>query len=236
MDFHKILSPFSQLIHHLHSCFMLIEHPYSSFLYVTSTSHTKYLIYRKERKYVSLALIRLFKIIHKFSIELKSGLCAGHSRHCKSFLSFQTLTTCARCIGVLSSCKIVAKRRLRRLRNCAKKCFFKMSLYFFPVAFPSVSMSGPTPSIDMHTLTIMDGSPVLIVPSVKVGIHSSVDFRHANTLPSQPLIFIFDSSEKNYLFPERYCFFNHLFSPLYSLFLIFRAYKRLFTSLSSIVP
>ena len=36
-------------------------------------------------------------------------------------------------------------------------------------------------------------SPVLTVPSVQAGIHSSVDFCHINTLPSLPLIFIVDS-------------------------------------------
>ena len=52
---------------------------------------------------------------------------------------------------------------------------------FFPVTLPSVSTSGPTPSLDMRNPhTIMGGSPVLTVPSVQVGIHSSVDllFQH----------------------------------------------------------
>ena len=76
-----------------------------------------------------------------------------------------------------------------------------MSLYFFPVTLSSVSTSEPTPSLDMHPHTIMDGSPVLTVPSVQVGIHSSVDvFRHTNTLPSLPLFFMFDSSVKTTFF------------------------------------
>ncbi len=55
---------------------------------------------------------------------------------------------------------------------------------------------------------------------VQVGIHSSVDFRHTNTRPSLPLIFILDSSVKTtFCSTSLFCF--HLFSPYHSLFRFF---------------
>ena len=113
-------------------------------------------------------------------------------------LSFQTFTTFARCTGALSSCKVVARRRRRRLTTNGKKC--KMSQYISLVTLPSVITSGLTQSLDMHLHTIIDCSPVLTVPSVQAGIHFSVDFRHANTLASLPIFFIFDSSVKTTFF------------------------------------
>ena len=79
-----------------------------------------------------LALIACFKVIQRFSIGLRCGLCAGHSMHSRLFL-FQDVTRLARCTGALSSCNIVSLLRCRLLATNGNKCFCKVCLYFFPM-------------------------------------------------------------------------------------------------------
>ena len=62
-------------------------------------------------------LIAFFRTIHKYSIGLRSGLCAGHSRDSRQWLFFQD------CYFVtLSSCKIVALRLRCLSATRGRKC------------------------------------------------------------------------------------------------------------------
>ena len=84
-------------------------------------------------------LIAFFRTIHKFSIVLRSGLCAGHSRDSRQWLFFQD------CYFVtLSSCKIVALGLSCLSATSGKKCFCKMRRYFAPVTLPLTMASATT--------------------------------------------------------------------------------------------
>ena len=100
-----------------------------------------------------LLLIAFFRTIHKFSIGLRSGLCAGQSNLVVAFLLIHDDTTLARWTGALSSGNIV-ENRLHHLSAIRGNKFFRnICRYFIPVTLPSTVISGPTPSKDIKPHT-----------------------------------------------------------------------------------
>ena len=142
-----------------------------------------------------------FKCTHKCSMGLRSGDWAGQTRtwillslnHCVALFEV--------CLGSLSYWKILSSSSISNSSKLSTSPSSKISQYCFASMIPWTSVSFPTPFHPIHPHTMrLFLPPCLTVGVVVLSESGSPLCFQVYTLPSDPILFIFVSSDHKTLF------------------------------------
>ena len=121
-------------------------------------------------------LTRLFSVLHRFSIGLRSGLCEGHSNTFTLLSRSHFLTTCAVCLGSLSCWKIQLRPSFNFLAEDLRLCI-NISRYCSFRIIPSTFWSWPVPAEAKYPHNMILPLPCFSVGMVLFGWNASPSFR-----------------------------------------------------------
>ena len=163
---------------------------------------------------IGYSLNLFFKCTNKCLIGLRSGDQVGHrstwillsSNHLVAFFKI--------CLGLLSCWKILSSSSTSNFSKLSTTPSSKFLQYYTASIFPSTSVSFPTPFQPMHPHTMRLFPPCLTVGVVvlsKSGVPLSFQLY---TLPFDPILLIFVSSDHRTLFQSSTVQFSYFWADL----------------------